>query len=319
MKKKKILICGASGFIGRNVFERLSDRVDVDLTGTYNTNRFSDDSRLVQIDLTCREQVDKLMEGVEVIIQAAAVTSGAKDITERPYIHITDNEIMNACIFQAAYHCGVKHIVYFSCSVMYPANASAPVNETDFVYDEISDQYFGVAWMKLGREKDCQFYSRLGRTKFTVIRHSNIYGPYDKYDPNKSHVFGANVRKVVDAPDGSTITVWGEGLEGRDLLYVSDLVDFVELAIATQIKPFVLCNAGLGRLTSIRDLIAKIILHSGKKFNVVYDKTKPVMPRQPALDCRRAKDEFGWMPRIDIDSGVQKTITWYKNNFSPLK
>ncbi len=312
MSKTKILVCGASGFIGRNIFDNLSETTDIDLIGTYNTNCVSDDPRIIQVDLTDKKQINKLMEGVDVIIQAAAVTSGAKDITERPYIHIADNGIMNALIFQAAYDHKVKHLVYFSCSVVYPATALIPVKESEVVYDEIYDKYFGVAWMKLGREKDCQFYSRLGRTKFTVIRHSNIYGPYDKYDLEKSHVVGATIRKVMDAQDGSTITVWGEGREERDLLYVSDLVRFVKLAITSQTKPLILCNVGLGKSISIRELINKIVLHSGKKLDVAYDKTKPVMATKLALDCALAKKEFGWTPNVGIDLGIQRTIEWYK-------
>lgn len=318
-KKPKILICGASGFIGRNIYERLSKHRDINLIGVYKTNKFSSDPRLIKADLTDKKMVSRLVKGVDIIVQAAAITSGAKDLTERPYIHITDNEIMNSLIFQAAYNHKIKHVIFFSCSVMYPANVPIPVKETDVVYNEIYDKYFGVAWMKLGREKDCQFYSRLGRTKFTVIRHSNIYGPYDKYDLEKSHVFGATIRKVMDTPDGDTITVWGDGKEERDLLYVSDLVNFVELAISSQTKPFVLCNVGLGSSIPIHELIKKIISHSSKKLKVVFDKTKPTLATKLVLDCTLAKVEFGWTPQVNLDLGIQKTITWYKENFNQTR
>ena len=75
-------------------------------------------------------------------------------------------------------------------------------------------------------EKMCEFFSRLGKTKHTVLRHSNMYGPHDKYDLEKSHVFGATVTKVMNSTDGK-VNVWGTGEEKRDLLYVGDLVDFI--------------------------------------------------------------------------------------------
>ena len=86
------------------------------------------------------------------------------------------------------------------------------------------------------REK-CEFYSRLGKNKYTIIRHSNVYGPYDKYDLKKSHVFGATVSKVINTKNGD-IKIWGNGEEKRDLMYVGDLSTIIFLAIKKQKKIF---------------------------------------------------------------------------------
>ena len=88
--------------------------------------------------------------------------------------------------------------------------------------------YFGIGWTKLYIEKMCEFFSRLGVTKHTVIRHTNVFGPHDKFDLERSHVFGATVTKAMTSTTGA-ITVWGTGEEARDLIYVDDLVRFVEL------------------------------------------------------------------------------------------
>ena len=103
---KKILITGASGFIGRNVFEHLSKRDDLDVYGTYRTRHFSDNPRLLQAELTNRDDVNRVVAGMDVIIQLAASTSGAKDIVSKPYFHVTDNVIMNALLQQAAFDHG---------------------------------------------------------------------------------------------------------------------------------------------------------------------------------------------------------------------
>ena len=108
----------------------------------------------------------------------------------------------------------------------------------------------------------CDFYSRLGRTKHTVLRHSNIYGPYDKYDLERSHVFGATVTKVMTAKD--KVVMWGTGEEKRDLLHVKDLCEFVESAIQKQKTNYELFNVGLGEAVAVRDLVQKIIDASGK-------------------------------------------------------
>ena len=102
----------------------------------------------------------------------------------------------------------------------------------------------------------CDFFSRLGNTKYTAIRHSNIYGPYDKYDLERSHVFGATITKVMTAK--KEVVVWGKGTEERDLLHIDDLVNFVKLVIQKQKKKFQLFNCGVGYSISINNLVKKI-------------------------------------------------------------
>jgi nucleoside-diphosphate-sugar epimerase len=147
-----------------------------------------------------------------------------------------------------------------------------------------------------------------------VIRHSNTYGPYDKYDLEKSHVFGATITKVMTAEEGSKIIVWGEGKEERDLLYISDLVDFVKIAIDKQNSKFELCNTGYGSSVSIDNLVKKIIGYSGKNLAIEYDLTKPSIKTKLCLDITKAKDLFGWSPKISLEDGIKKTLQWYKDN-----
>src|SRR3989337_2775069 len=272
MSKKKVLICGATGFIGRNIAESLMKREDMEVFGTYlNSKPMSDPKiKMLKTDLTNRDDVNRVVEGMDIIIQAAATTAGAKEIVSKPYYHVTDNAIMNSLIFRAAFEKKVSHLLFFSCTVMYQPG-DIPVKEGDFdANKEIFPAYFGVGWTKVYIEKMCEFYSKIGNTKYTVIRHSNIYGPYDKFDLERSHVFGATMTKVMTARYGK-ITVWGSGEEERDLLYVSDLVNFVELAIEKQKSKFELYNVGYGTSISIDNLVKKIIIIcSGKDIKIEY-------------------------------------------------
>mgnify|MGYP001576001065 CR=1 FL=1 len=313
MGKKRILICGASGFIGRNLFEYFSKRKDLEVIGTYHRRKFGNLNNLIQADLTKKPEVEKILKGVDILIQAAATTSGSKDIVEKPYLHVTDNVVMNAYLFQAAYEHNVSQVIFFSCTVMYPI-LNRPIKESDLKLDNgIYQKYFGVGWTKVYLEKLCEFYSRLGKTKFTVVRHSNIYGPYDKFDLLKSHVFGATVTKVMTNKSGRII-VWGEGKEERDLLYVSDLVNFVNLVIDKQDYSFDIFNASLGKSISVKDLVSKIIKASGKKLIVKFDRTKPTIATKLVLNINKAKRKFGWSPKISLDEGINKTLSWYREN-----
>lgn len=318
--RKKVLLCGATGFIGRNVLEHLLEKSDYEVTATYHRALPPESLlnnpkvRFIQTDLTEREEVFRAVRGAEVVIQAAATTSGAKEIVSKPYYHVTDNVVMNSLIFRACYEAQVRHLIFFSCTVMYPGGLDRPVKEEDFDY-QISDQYFGAGWTKVYAEKMCEFYSRIGPTKHTVIRHSNIYGPHDKFDLERSHVFGATVTKVMTAPDPGKIVVWGDGTEERDLLYVDDLVDFVEKALVLQDSPFELVNVGSGESVSVRNLVEKIISLSGKNLEIEFDRTKPRIPFKLRLNIDRAKTLFGWQPRASLDEGIRRTLAWHDSHY----
>ena len=263
----RILICGATGFIGRNTAEWFVKNTEHDVIGVYHKRPPSDIPGLswCQADLTNSKDIEKIVPGVDIIIQAAATTSGSKDIIARPYIHVTDNAIMNSLLFRSAHENNVKHVVFFSCSIMYP-RSDLPLKESDFdANTEIQPNYFAAGWTKVFIEKQCEFYLRLNATKYTVLRHSNVYGPYDKFDLEHSHVFGATITKVMTAKNGN-LSVWGTGEEGRDLLYIDDLITMTSLVLNRQKSPFGLYNVGSGSAISINDLVKKLLQLQGKIF-----------------------------------------------------
>lgn len=307
----KILILGGAGFIGRNLCEHFSQNSSYDIYATFRREKFENSKiKWIQADLTRSEEVAKAVLGMDIVIQAAATTSGAKDIVEKPYVHVTDNAVMNALLFKAFFDAKVKHVVFFSCVTVYKPQEK-PVREEDF-NGEVYEKYFGGSWTKIYNEKMCEFYSKISSTKYTVIRHSNIYGPHDKFDLERSHVFGATVTKVMNAQDGK-IKVWGDGSETRDLLYIDDLLSFVKLVLEKQKERFELVNLGSESNISIKDLVEKMIHHSGKKLQIEYDLSKPVIGFNLKVNCHRAKSRYGWLPCTSLDEGIKKTLSWYKN------
>ena len=195
MKVNKIIIFGASGFIGKNIALDFKKKFkNTKIIGTYLNNKPDIKGiRLIKCDLRNKRSVDKILKKADVIIQAAAITSGAKEIIDKPYIHVSQNVIMNSIVTQSAFENNIKHVILFSCTLMYRSSNKA-LKEIDFnANKEMYPNYFGGGWMKVFVEKLGEFYSRLNRNKYTLIRHSNIYGPHDKFDLEKSHVFGASI------------------------------------------------------------------------------------------------------------------------------
>ena len=315
--RRRVLVCGASGFIGRHIVESLCQDPSYEVIAVYHTTSidFPSQVQTVQSDLRDPRQIDSLLSGVDIVIQAAATTSGANVIAKRPYHHVTDNAVMNSYLFRAAFEKNVQHVIFFSCTVMYQSNPQ-PQSESDFnASEELYPNYFGVGWTKVYLEKMCEFYSRIGETKFTAIRHSNIYGPHDKFDPAKAHVFAATINKVMHATD--RVQVWGDGSEARDLLYIDDLVDFVRRAIDRQTTPYELVNVGAGQAITIADLVQTIIRASGRQLSIEYDATKPTFKTTVCLDCSKAKQLFDWQPTTTLLSGIEKTLAWYQHQMMP--
>lgn len=312
--KKNILICGATGFIGRNILENFSRSNKYNLFAIYNLRKpFKIKSvKWIKYDLRSPLKINKILKNIDIVIQAAATTTGSKDVINQPFIHVTDNVVMNAYLFRGCFVNKVKHVIFFSCTTMYKSSLR-PLKEYNFnPLKDINPKYFGVATTKVYNEKMCEFFSGLGNTKFTAIRHSNIYGPHDKFDLEKSHVFGATITKVMQA--NKEIVVWGEGNEKRDLLYIDDLVSFVKLTIDKQKNRFELLNCGAGYSISIKNLVKKIIKISKKNISIKYDLTKPNIPTYLSVDCSRAKKLLGWKPKISLDRGIKKTLCWWRKN-----
>ena len=310
---KKVLICGATGFIGKNITLGLAVNKNYEIHAVrFKRPAYKTPSNVKwhKADLRNPNSVDKLIKGMDIVIQAAATTSGSKDIVSKPYIHVTDNAVINSYMFRSSYAHKIKHFIFPSCTVMYPSSKK-PTKES-YYNGKIIDKYKGAGETKVYLEKIAKFYSMLGDTRFTIIRHSNIYGPHDKYDLDKSHVFGATITKVMRAKD--TLEVWGTGNEIRDFLYAEDLINFIKLAIKKQKTKYEIYNCGSGIPIKVKDLCKKIILISGKDLKIIFNKAKPSIPFNMYLNCNKAKKDLDWKVQNNIDLGIKKSINWWRKN-----
>ena len=175
----------------------------------------------------------------------------------------------------------------------------------------INSKYFGSAWNKIFGEKSCEFYSKFKTTKFSVIRHSNIYGPHDKFDLKKSHFLGATINKVMNSKT-KKIVFWGKGKEMRDFLYVDDLVDGIEKIIKKQKKYFDIVNLSYGKSYPVIEIAKKIIKISKMKKTIKFDISKPNIDIDLSLSNKYALRSYNWKPITELDKGLQYTINWYK-------
>jgi GDP-L-fucose synthase len=315
LSKTNVVILGATGFIGRNLAIKFCNNPMYSVTLIHhNSPKYKiENANWIEADLRNIKDVQKIIQKSDIVIQAAATTSGVSDIVNNPEIHVTDNAVMNSLIFREAYHKKVKHVIFFSCTTMYQSNSTKKQNEEDYDSNlQVYPQYFGVAETKLYIEKLCKFYASISETKFTVIRHTNVYGPWDKYDLQRSHVLGATITKVMQADD--LIKIWGDGAEIRDLLYIEDLVELVEKSIDNQKSKHLLINAGSDQGISVANLVKVVIEESEKNLEIEFDNSKPTLKFSFIADSSKALKELDWRSKTPLRLGIQKSINWWKQN-----
>jgi GDP-L-fucose synthase len=311
----RVVILGATGFVGRNLAEAFASDPAWRVVGVRHLRPAFSHPRIewIEADLTTEAGVTAALTGADIVLHAAAATAGSAANLGDPLSMIVDNQVMNGRVFAAAHRLGVAHVVWFSCSVMYRSSPHAQREEDYDPRAEVHPAYAGVAITKVYFEKMCAWFAGLGRTRFTALRHSNVYGPHDKYDLARSHVFGATVTKAMTSTDGR-LSVWGTGRAARDLIHADDLCAAVKAVVTGQKSLFALYNVGTGNAVTTRDLAERIVRASGRKIDVLLDTARPTIDTELSLDCTRIATELGWRPRIDLDTGIARTIAWWREN-----
>jgi GDP-L-fucose synthase len=321
-KNSKILITGGSGLVGQNLTARLIKegytnlRVNLHKRGVRTTY---DGVEYSKYDLQTYEGCMNATKDVDVVFHAAASTSNAVDTVVDPLAHVTPNVAMNNFLIDSAWRNEVKHYVFISSNTVYPPKGDEPVVETDFLFDEPYPVYFPVGWMKRYAEVQCELYAKyLPRTmKCTVIRPANLFGPHDKYDFNKCHVTPATIRKVADKMD--PIPVWGDGSELRDLLYIEDFVEALQVVMENETEMFQTYNVGSNTVYSVNKVLEIMRAIAEHEVPTEYIQGKPSMIPTRKIDSSKIKENLGWEAKTTIQNGLRLAYDWYlqhKNEFN---
>ncbi len=311
----KVLVAGGTGFVGVNLINRLLS-VGANVRATIHRKApVITDERIeyIRCDLTNMEDCKKVVDGMDYVFLCAASTSGAAVMASTPLVHVTPNIVMNSQMLEAAYFAKVKKFVWLSSNAAYPPSGDRPVKEEELLDGDPYETYFGVAWMKRYTEILCRLYSEKLKNPMptVVLRPSNIYGPYDDFEFETSHVMAALIRRVVERHD--PLEVWGTGDDIRDWIYIDDFIDALVLA-TEKIESYNPINIGLGKGYSIKQALQIILEVDGyTDAKIVFNSSKPSMIPVRLIDTIKAETILGFKARTGLREGIKKTIDWYRN------
>ncbi len=312
---KRILVCGAGGFIGGHLVKKLKKQGHWVRAVDIKQHEFSTSpaDEFIVGDLTDQQIVKKVLDQhFDEVYQLAADMGGAG------YIFTGENDanlMFNSAsinlniIHQAVLH-GVGKIFYSSSACIYPAyNQTDPSNPNcaeGSAYPAEPDSDYG--WEKLFSERLYQAFARNHGLKIRIGRFHNVFGPEGAWCDGKEKAPAAICRKVAEAPDGGAVEVWGDGLQTRSFLYIDECLEAVERFMNTEFEGPI--NIGSEEMVSINELTKKVIAISGKSLAI---KNIPVTyqgVRGRRSDNTLIKQQLNWAPSQPLDKGLEKTYSW---------
>ena len=305
---KRVTVTGGAGFLGQHLLRRLERlgaivfvprRRDYDLTGLDSC-------------LKCL-----LEHPCDVLFHAAAYYGGIGINQTQPATLYYTNLVMGANLMEAARLAKVGKFVAIGTACSYPGYLEGEMKEEDLWAGPCHASVVNYGLTKKMMAVQAQAYKRQYGLDSIHLILTNLYGPGDSYNPDRSHVVAALIRKSVEAEraDLPGVVVWGTGKAIREFLYVEDCADAIVLAAEVYNDCARPLNIGTGVGTSIRELAEMIHEVSGFRGTMTWDSDKPDGAAKKVLDVTRMKEIFnGWTPPTGLKVGLTRTIAWYRAN-----
>ena len=310
-KNAKIYVAGHRGLVGSAIVRRLqADGYDNLLWRTSN-----------ELDLREQAAVRAFFaaEKPDYVILAAAKVGGILANDTYPAEFIYDNLMMEANVIDASYRSGVKKLLALGSTCIYPKLAPQPLKEEYLLTGplEPTNEWYAVA--KIAGIKLCQAYRRQYGCHYVAAMPTNLYGPGDNFDLEKSHVLPAMIRKFHAARENgeAAVTLWGTGKPLREFLHVDDLADAC-LFLLQHYDGEDIVNIGVGEDLSIAELAAIVRDVVGFDGEIVYDTSKPDGTPRKLVDVSRING-LGWRAKIGLREGVAQTYRWFLENQAGLR
>ena len=313
-KNAKVFIAGYKGMVGSAITRNLK-------ANGYTNLLLADKA---EVDLMRQESVEAFMakEKPEVMVIAAAKVGGilANNTYRAEFLY--NNLMIEANLIHAAHLKGCSKVVFLGSSCIYPKLAPQPLKEESLLsgYLEYTNEPYAIA--KITGIKLCESYYKQYGSNFFSLMPTNLYGYYDNFDLNTSHVLPALIRKFdTAAREGhKTVELWGTGTPKREFMFVDDLAEAIKYSIESinaadlYDKGLTHLNVGTGVDLTIAELAQLIAKATGFTGAIVYDTTKPDGTPRKIMDVSRINN-LGWKAKTSLEEGIALTYKWYRENY----
>ena len=315
-KNKKVLVAGGTGTIGIPLVKRLIE-LEANVTVVsmdsveYAGAVLGDSVSFMRKDLTNFNNCLGATKNQDYVFNLVGI-KGSTGIGETkvasyfvPMLRFQTN------LMEASFRNGVSRYLFVSSVCAYP-QLSSP-KEEDCLWNGLpkqNDRIPGVA-KRIGEVQGEAYLQEHGWDAVRIVRPSNVYGPYDDFDPATAQVIPALIRRMIDGEN--PVKVWGDGSAVRDFIFSQEVADWMLVALE-KAPPCVPINLGSGKGTTIRELAENIAQCVPEPPQIEWDTTKPSGDSVRILSIERAKKLIGFKSRTDLKEGIKKTVDWYLNN-----
>jgi len=311
MKNKKIYIAGHTGMVGTAITNKLK----------YNgfTNLILKEP--AELNLIEQQKVNNFFkqEKPEIVVLAAGKVGGIGANKKYPADFIYQNLMIWANVINAAANNNTEKLIFLGSATVYPKDAQVPYKEEYLLTGKLDQNTEPYAIAKITAIKMCEEFYLSRKLNFFSLTLANLYGPYDHFDDENSHVVPALISKIYNAnKEGlNKVELWGTGKPTRDLLFVEDLADAIIYAIenidAADIytQNISHLNIGTGIENTIKDLAVEISSAIGYNGEIFFDASKPDGTMRKSVDTSRI-NTLGWKAKTSLKEGIKKTCNYYE-------
>ena len=309
---QRIFVAGHNGMVGRAVCRTL-DRQMPDAVISTRTR--------AELDLRDREATARFLrhEKPDLVIIAAAKVGGIVANNTYPAEFIRDNLLIEANLIDGAHAADINDVLFLGSSCIYPKFAEQPMSEDTLLTGVLEPTNEPYAIAKIAGIKLCESYNRQFGRDYRSAMPTNLYGPYDNFHPENSHVIPGLMRRFHEAvvTGADSVTVWGSGKPRREFLFADDLAEAC-LHIATLSKDAFSketepmrshLNVGTGEDVEIAELARLIAKTVGFEGEIDFDRSKPDGTPRKLLDVRRM-ERLGWRAKTALPDGLRRTYEW---------
>jgi len=302
----KLFITGHNGLVGRALLRHYATQPQWQIITRSKA----------ELDLRDPHATDAFFaaERPDYVILAAAKVGGIKASYTQPVDFLLDNLQIQNAVLSAAHRFDVKKLLFLGSTCIYPKNAEMPIREDSLLTGpmESTNEPYGVA--KIAGIKLCQGYRHQHGRDFICGMPANLYGSFDNFDPEHSHVLPSLIRRFHEAKLHHTpsVTLWGSGTPTREFLFVDDLAAACAFLLENYSGSDIV-NIGTGLEISIREAAEIIRGITGYTGEIRWDTTQPDGNPRRLLDVSRL-EKLGWQAQTDFHTGVAQTYQWFLDN-----